>query len=226
MMRGQVGVRVLDQVPGGGDDLDEVVRGHVGGHAHGDAGGAVDQQVREGRGQHRGLHELVVVVRDEVHDVLVEVRRHRHRGGAQPRLGVARGGRAVVQRAEVAVPVDQRQAQREALAHAHHRVVDRGVAVRVQLAHDLADDAGALHVALLRAQAHLGHHVQDAPLHRLEPVAGIGQGAGVDHRVGVLQEGALHLLGHIDVNDVLHEVRGQWFGLFARHIGCESSIRY
>ena len=41
------GVRVGDQVPGGGDDLHEVVRRHVGGHADGDAGGAVDQQVRE-----------------------------------------------------------------------------------------------------------------------------------------------------------------------------------
>ena len=31
------------------DDFDEVVRGDVGGHAHGDAGGSVDQQVRAGR---------------------------------------------------------------------------------------------------------------------------------------------------------------------------------
>ena len=47
-------VRVGDQVPGRADDLDQVVRGHVGGHADGDAGGAVDEQVGEGGRQHAG----------------------------------------------------------------------------------------------------------------------------------------------------------------------------
>ena len=45
-------VRVGDQVPGRADHLDEVVRGHVGGHADRDAGGAVDQQVGVGGRQH------------------------------------------------------------------------------------------------------------------------------------------------------------------------------
>ena len=66
--------------------------------------------------------------------------------GAMPGLGVARGGGAVVERAEVAVAVDERQAHRERLGHPHEGVVDRLVAVRVVLAHDLADDAAGLHV--------------------------------------------------------------------------------
>jgi DNA gyrase subunit A len=65
----------------------------------------------------------------------------RHR---EPALGVAHGRGAVVERAEVAVAVDERQAQRERLRHPDERVVDGAVAVRVQLAHHLADDAGAL----------------------------------------------------------------------------------
>ena len=103
------GVRVLEQVPGGRRDLDQVVRRHVGRHADRDAGGAVDEQVRVGGRQHLGLGQLVVVVGDEVDDVLVEAVGHRHGGGLQPRLGVAGGGGTVVERPEVAVPVDQRQ---------------------------------------------------------------------------------------------------------------------
>ena len=105
-------VRVVEQVAGGADDLDEVVRRHVGRHADGDAARAVDEQVRVRGRQHLGLRELVVVVRHEVDDVLVEALGHRERGGREPRLGVARRGGAVVERAEVAVAVDERHAQR------------------------------------------------------------------------------------------------------------------
>ena len=200
------GVRVRDQVPGRGDDLHQVVRGHVGGHADGDAGGAVDQQVGERGRQHVRLGQLVVVVGDEVHDVLVEVVRQRQGRRRQAGLGVPRGCRAVVERAEVAVAVDQRQPQREVLRHAHHGVVDRGIAVRVQLAHDLAHHAGALDVAAVRAQAHLAHHVQDAPLHRLQAVAGVREGPRIDDRIGVLEERAFHLGRDVDINDVLDEI--------------------
>ena len=60
-----------------------------------------------------------------------------------------------------------------------------------------------LDVPAIGPQAHLGHLVQDAALHGLEPVAGVGQGARVDDRVGVLEERALHLGGDVDVFDAL-----------------------
>src|SRR3712207_8486064 len=47
-------------------------------------------------------------------------------------------------RSEVALPVDQRLGHREVLRQADERVVDRRVAVRVVLAHHVADDARAL----------------------------------------------------------------------------------
>lgn len=177
----------------GGNDLAEVVRGHVGGHAHRDAAGTVDQKVRVGGRQHRRLQHLVVIVGDKVHHVFIQVSRQLQGGRRKARLGVAGGGRAVVERTKVPVPVNERQAQRPVLGHAHHGVVDGGVAVRVQLAHDLAHHAGTLDVSLVRAQPHLAHHVQDAPLHGLEPVAGVRERPGVNHRIGVLQEGAFHL---------------------------------
>ena len=202
------GVGVLEQVDRGRDDLDEVVRRHVGRHADRDAGRAVDEQVRVGGRQHGGLLELAVVVRDEVDDVLVEVLGERERRGREPRLGVAGCGGSVIERAEVAVAVHERHAQRERLREAHERVVDRRVAVGVELSHHLADDAGALDVAAIGAQAHVGHLVQDAALHRLQPVARVGQRARVDDRVRVLEERPLHLRRDVDVFDALFDGGG------------------
>src|SRR5690606_15413491 len=58
---------VVDQRQAGGDHFIEVVGRNVGGHAHGDAGGAVDQQVGHPGGQHLGDLLLAVVVRSEEH---------------------------------------------------------------------------------------------------------------------------------------------------------------
>ena len=205
-----VGVGVRDQVPQRLDHLDQVVRRHVGGHADRDAGGAVDDEVGDRRREHDGLELAAVVVGLEVDGVLVDRGRHRDRGGRHPALGVAhRGGRVVARRAEVAVPVDHRQPHRPRLGHPDQGVVDRAVAVRVQPAHHLADDAGALDVPAVGEQPHLVHRVEDPALHRLEAVAGVGEGAGVDDRVGVLQERRAHLVADVDVEDVLLEVVGE-----------------
>ena len=204
-----VGLRVVDEVPERLDDLDQVVRRDVRGHADRDAGGAVHDQVGDRRRQHGRLGLAAVVVGLEVDGVLVDRGGHRDGGRGHPGLGVAHGRGGVVGRAEVAVAVDERDAHRPRLRHAHHRVVDRGVAVRVQATHDLTDDAGALDVTAVGPQAHVVHRVQDPALHRLEPVPGVGQGPGVDDRVGVLEEGRAHLVPDVDVEDVLLEVVGE-----------------
>ena len=140
--------RVVDQRDRCVDDLAQVVRRDVGGHAHGDARRAVDQQVGQLCRQHLGLHARAVVVLDEIDRLLVDVGQQLGRDRGHPRLGVAHGGRRVaVDRAEVALAVDQRVAQREVLREADERVVERHVAVRVVLAHHLADDGRALAVA-------------------------------------------------------------------------------
>ena len=64
--------------------------------------------------------------------------RHAHFGVAHRRRRIA------VDRAEIALAVDQQVAHRERLRHAHDRVVDRGIAVRVILADHVADHARAL----------------------------------------------------------------------------------
>ena len=148
----EAGARLADQVPGRGDDLDQIVRRHVRRHADGDPGRAVDEQVRERRRQHRRFFFLAVVVRSERDHLFAQTIGHQLGRALEAALGVSVGrGRVVAaERAKVAVPVDKRHAHRERLRHAHQRVVDGRVAVRVQLAHDVADDACALHVRTIR----------------------------------------------------------------------------
>ena len=182
-----------------GRDLAQVVRRDLGGHADGDAGRAVDEQVGEAARQHRRLQRLAVVVRDEVDGVLLDVPHHLHGDRGHPALGVSRGGGAVVAaRAEVALAVDERVAQRPVLHEAHEGVVDRRVAVRVVVTHDVADDARALVVAAVGAVAAVVHRVDDAPVHGLEAVAHVGQGAADDDRHRVLDVAALHLGVEVD----------------------------
>ena len=182
--------RVVDQRQAGPDHLAEVVRRDIGRHADRDARGAVDQQVRDARGQHRRDHLGAVVVRHEVHGFLVEVRQQLVRDLAHADLGVAHGRRRVaVDRAEVALPVDQHVAHGERLRHAHDRVVDRRVAVRVVLTDHVTHDARGLLVGLVPVVAQLAHREQDAPVHRLQAVAHIRQRPPHDHAHGVVEVG-------------------------------------
>ena len=169
-------------------DLAEVVRRDVGRHADGDAGGAVDQQVRQPRRQDDRLGLGPVVVRPERNRRLLDFREHLVADSRQPALRVAHRRRAVaVERAEVARAVDERIAQREGLRHAHERLVERRVAVRVVAAHHVADDLRALAMLDVGGQILLPHRVEDAALHRLEAVADVGQRARGDDRQRVVE---------------------------------------
>ena len=189
------GVGVVDQQLDRLGDFLEVVRRDVGRHADRDAGRAVDEQVRDLGGQDRRLLEPVVEVGLEVDGVLVDVLQHLDRDPGEPRLGVpVRRRRIAVDRAEVPLPVDQRIAQREVLHHAHQRVVDRPVAVRVILAQHVADHRRRLLVGPPGHEPELVHRVQDAAVHRLEAVAHVGERAGDDDAHRVVDERLLHLL--------------------------------
>src|SRR5260370_122753 len=75
-----------------------------------------------------------------------------------------------VDRAEIALPVDQRHAHGEFLRYADHRVVDRLVAMRMVFTDDVTDDARGLHVFLVGRVPLLVHGIKDAAMHRLEAV--------------------------------------------------------
>ena len=220
------GVGVVDDVHDGVDDLGQVVGRDVGGHAHGDALAAVDQQVGEPGGQHRGLEELARVVVGEVDGVLVDGGQQLHGQRGQPALRVARRRRLEVGRAVVAVEVDQGMAQAERLGHAHQGVVDRRVAVGVVLGHDLAGDARALDVGPVGAETLLEHRPEDPPVDGLQPVAHVGQRPLGDDREGVDEERRLHLRLELDRLHVAElEVGGRGAVVAVRHGSPSGSLR-
>ena len=170
-------------------------------HADRDARRAVDEEVREARRQDDGLEVDAVEVRPPVDGLLADLGEELDRERLEARLGVAVGrGRVAVERAEVAVPVHERRAEREGLRHADHRVVDRDVAVRVVLADDVADDRRGLLELRVRHQVEvLVHREEDPALDRLEAVAHVGQRARRDDRERVVQVPAPGLLGKRDL---------------------------
>ena len=138
-------LRRLDQMQRRVAELGDVVRRDVGRHADGDARRAVGEQVGEGAGQHHRLAVGAVIGRAEVDRVLVDAVEQQPRDLGHARFGVAHGGGVIaVDVAEIALPVDQRIADREILGEAHQRVVDRLVAMRMEIAHHVADDLGRL----------------------------------------------------------------------------------
>jgi hypothetical protein len=163
--------------------LVDVVRRDVRGHAHGDPARPVGQQVRESAPAAPRVRQRAVVIVAEIDGVLVETLQQRlgHRG--HPRLGVARGGGVVaVDVAEVALPVHQRVADVEILRQTRHRIVDRRVAMRVVVAHHVAADLRRFPETARRRQPQFAHRIENPPVHRLQPVARIGQRPVHDRR--------------------------------------------
>ena len=147
-----------------------------------DARRAIKQQHRQARRQELRLLQASVVVRREIDGVLIDLGQQQIGDRRQPRFGIAIRRRGVaVARAEVALAVDQRIAQREVLRHAHERVVGRGVAVRMVFAEHLADDARRLRVLHAGAQAELVHRIENAALHRLLAVLDVRDRAAAHH---------------------------------------------
>ena len=196
-------VVVVDHVGQAVDDFAQIVGRDVGRHADGNAAGAVDQQIGQRRGQDIRLAQRVVEVVMPFDRILLQIVEDQAADLGQARLGVAHGrGVVAVDAAEVALAIDQRIAQAEVLGHAHHGVVDRGVAVGVILTQHFTDDTRAL---LVRPGVHqieiVVHGVEDAPVDRLEPIAHVGQGARHDHAHGVIEVGVLHGAGDVDGKD-------------------------
>ena len=208
----------LNHMQRGVAQLGGVVRRDRGGHAHRDARGAVGQQVREGTGQDDRLAFLAVVGLAEIDGVLVDAVEQKLGDGGEPRLGVAhRRGVIAVDIAKIALPLDERIAHREILGQTHHRVVDRLIAVGVELTHDVADDAGALLEAGIRIKLQKPHREEKPPVHGLQPVAHIRQRTVHDRRQRIGQIALLERLAQVDRLDTafgaaLGRRRGRVFG--------------
>ena len=151
-----------------------------------------------------------VVVGPERDGVLIDLGQHFVADAREPALGVAHGrGVVAVERSEVARAVDERIAQRKRLRHADECFVERRVTVRMVVAHHVADDLRALAVLGVGRQVLLPHRVEDAALHRLEPVAHVGQRARGDDRQRVVQVPRLRRLVQRDRRIARRRRRGR-----------------
>ena len=104
---------------------------------------------------------------------------------------------------EVPLSLDRWVAHREVLREPREGVVDRHVAVRVVLPHHVADDRRRLAERAVAAKAHLVHRPEDPPLHRLQAVAHIREGARDDDGHRVIEVGLPHLGLELDTDDAL-----------------------
>ena len=196
-------IRLVDQHHRGVDDFAQVVRRNVRGHADGDAARAIHEQVRNFRREHDGLFARLIEVRDEIDRLFFEIGEDFLGDFCEARFGVPhRRGRIAVDGAVVSLPVDQRVAHVEGLRQAHERRINDGFAVRVIIARSVAANFRALAVAAIRGQAQVVHRHQDAPLHRLQAVAHVGNRARHDHAHRVIEVRLLHLGLNFDRNHV------------------------
>ena len=100
----------------------------------------------------------------------------RRRNLGQAGLGVAVGrGIVAIDIAEIALPLDQRVALGKILGQTHQRIIDRLIAMGMELADDVADDAGAFLEPGARIEPQQTHGIEEAAVDRLQAVAHIGQ---------------------------------------------------
>ena len=99
---------VVDQGHCGVNHFPEIMRGDVGGHAHGDAGGPVDEEIGKPGGQHKRFFGFAVVICLKVNRVFFKFIQQFQRDGGESGFGVSIGrGRVAVQAPEVAVSIHE-----------------------------------------------------------------------------------------------------------------------
>ena len=187
------GIRFIQQAHTGSGHFAQVVRRNVGGHANRNAGGAIQQYVRQTRRHDLRFFKRAVEVRLPLDRALLQFAQQHLRVWREARLGVAHGGKTfrVVRRTPVALAVDQRIAIAERLGHEHHGFVTGAVAVRVELSEHIAHGARRLLVLGGGRQPEFRHGVHDAPLHRLQAVGDVRQRAVQHHVHRVIEVGLL-----------------------------------
>ena len=123
-------------------DFGWIMRRDIGRHANRNAARAIDQQIGEGRRQNARFIHAFIVIRLEIHRVFVNAGQQRTRSRRQARFGVAhRRRRIAINRTKIPLPINQRQAHGKGLRHAHQRIIDRSIAMRMVFTHHIANHA-------------------------------------------------------------------------------------
>ena len=101
-------------------DLAQIMRRHIGRHAHRDAGAAIDDEVGKGGGKNGGLSQALVIVRDKIDGVLVHILHEEAAEMGEAGFRITHGcGRIAIHRAEIPLPVHQGLPDPPMLGHIH-----------------------------------------------------------------------------------------------------------
>ena len=180
--RKNVVLRVTNELRRRGAHFGEVKRANGRRHADRNARVCVDEHRGERRRQQRWLFHRTVVIVDKIHGVLVDIAEQLAADGVKARFRVT-GSRprhvTGIKLTEVALRVHIRVQKRlVAAGKTHHRVVNRTVAMRVQL-HRLTDDVRAFR-ARRAEQVHFVHRIEKLSVRGLKAV-NLRDGTGHNH---------------------------------------------
>ena len=179
--------------------LGRIMRRDVGGHAHGNTVGTIHQQIWIFSRQHQRFKLRFIVVRTEFDSFLVDVAQQAFGSARQSGFGIShRGRRIAINRPEISLPVNQRQSHREMLSHPDHGLINRAVAMRVIITHHVTDDTGRFTGRFRPVVIAFHHRIEDAAMHRLQPVTHIRQRPRNNHAHRVIEIGFPHFLGNRD----------------------------
>ena len=198
-------VIIVNQVYAGVNDFGQVVGRDAGGHTHRDTTGTVDQQVGQGRGQDAGFAQGVVKVLCPVDSILFQIIQNQIADPREPGFGVAHGrGVVAVDGAKIALAIHQRVAHTKVLGQAHHRIIDRCVAVGMVLAQHFANNTGTLFVRSVGMQPQVVHGIENTAMDGFQTISYIGQGTGHDYAHGVIEIGYLHFAGDVNFPNIAY----------------------
>ena len=117
------------------------MRSHICCHTDCNARTAVDEKIGVGSGEYEGFENLPVVVGSKINCVFIGLGHHRHCRKGEAGLGVTHCRRARIKGPEVSMAINEGKTHRKRLSHAHQGVIDRNVAVGMELTHDFTDDS-------------------------------------------------------------------------------------
>ena len=154
------------------------MRRNAGRHANGNPSRTIGEEIWKACRQDHRFFIILIVSRFEIDGIFGEAIEQQLRCFGHPAFCVTHGGGAIaVNIPEIALTIDERIANREILREADHRVINRGVAMRVVITHDFADDFRTLTITAIWIELELAHAIQDAALNRLQAIADIWQSA-------------------------------------------------
>ena len=170
-------IGLINQCQTGVEYLAQVMGRNIGGHTHRNTCTAVNQQVRNFSRKYFRDFFSAVVVRHVINRVLIQIRQQLMRNTLHANLGVSHGsGSVTIDRAKVALTINQGITQAEVLCHTNNGVVNRTVAVWVIFTDHVTHDTSGLFVRTIPIVAELVHRIQNTAVHRLEAITHVRQG--------------------------------------------------